>query len=335
MKRVAINGFGRIGKMFLKIALEEEKLDIVAINDLVEIEDIYYLFKHDTIYGEFEGDLKVEGSYLVINGKKIKILSEKDPSKLPWKDLDIDIVIEATGAFASYEKSNVHLKAGSKKVIVSAPVKDVPKNGVVGATVLVGLNEDDAKVCNITSNGSCTTNAVALPLDILDKEIGIESAILNTIHSYTSSQRIQDGNHRKDNRLGRAAALNIIPSTTGAAIATTKVLDNLENKFDGLSIRVPAPIGSLADITFIAKKDTTIEEINEILRKNVVDDLFSVSDEGLVSSDIIGRKEAAIIDLQMTRVVGNRLVKIFSWYDNEAGYTNTLHMHAVTVANSV
>ena len=337
-KNIAINGLGRIGRMFLKLTLENDDFNIVAINDLSDIENMAYLLQYDSVYKTYKDKVSVEGDNLVIGKNKIPYFSISNPEELPWSDLSVDLVVEATGVFASYEKSKVHLKAGAKKVLISAPVKDKPV-GVEGATILFGVNEEKAKTCEITSNGSCTTNAVATPLMILDESLGVEKAILNTIHSYTATQKIVDGVSKKNKRLGRAGALNMIPGSTGAAVSTSLVLTNLENKFDGVSVRVPTPSGSLADITFVSKRNTTVDEVNEILSKaakNVnVRDVFTVVDDDVVSSDIIGMTEAAIVDLSMTRVVGGNLVKIFSWYDNEVGYTNTLYKHAKVLADSV
>ncbi len=334
MTKIAINGLGRIGRAFLKLAQERDEIEIVAVNDLGDIENLAYLLRYDTAYGISSFDVHVEDGELIVNDKKIQFLSEKNPSELPWAELGVDIVVEATGVFASYEKAKAHLVAGAKRVVVSAPIKDSPKDaGVNGATVLMGVNEEKLKVCDISSNASCTTNAGSPLISILDLEIGIEKAILNTVHGYTATQRIVDGPSKKDFRKGRAGAQNIIPSSTGAAIATTKVIPQLEGKFDGISMRVPVVVGSLVDITFIAKRDTTVEEVNNILQVAMQDKrwdgIFTTTDEPIVSSDIIGSTYASIADLSSTRVVDGNLVKVLAWYDNEMGYTNMLLKHVI------
>ncbi len=257
---------------------------------------------------------------------------------MPWKKFDIDVVVESTGLFVDYTKAKVHLDAGAKRVVITAPAKGGVE-GKDGVTVLMGLNEERFKTCPITSNASCTTNAGSPLMAILDEAIGIEKAVLNTVHAYTASQGIVDGPAKKDLREGRAAAQNIVPSSTGAAIAVTKALPQLENKFDGISIRVPVVVGSIVDITFIAKRNTTKEEVNSILKKAAADkrwqNIFAVSEEPLVSSDIKGNPHASIADLEMTRVVGGNLVKVLGWYDNEMGYTHTLVDHVVEAGSLV
>ena len=315
--RVAINGFGRIGRAFFKLARENKEIEIVAINDLGSIESMEYLLKYDTVYGKSEHNLK-----------GVKYVSEKDPTKLPWRELDIDVVVESTGLFTSTEKSQAHIDAGAKRVVITAPIKD---DG--SPTVLMCMNEEKLKDCKISSNASCTTNAGSPLIAILDETIGIEKALLNTVHAYTASQALVDGPSKKDVREGRAAAQNIVPSSTGAAIAVTKVATQLEGKFDGISIRVPVPAGSIVDITFISKKNTTAEEVNGILRKAAEDarwkGVFTVTEEELVSHDIIGNQHASIADLAFTRVVDGNLVKVLAWYDNEMGYTHTLVRHVI------
>lgn len=339
-KRVAINGFGRIGRAFFRMAYDNPHFEVVAINDLGNPENLAYLLEYDTAYGRSPHHVEVVDGQITVNGKKLRTTSEREPLKLPWKEENIDIVIESTGVFTDYEKAKVHLDAGAKKVIISGPVKEAPgENGVLGKTVLMGMNEDDMLTCHITSNASCTTNATSPLVGILDEVIGIEKAILNTVHAYTASQALVDGPSKKDFRDGRAAAENIIPSSTGAAIATTLVHTNLKDKFDGISIRVPVPVGSIVDVTFIAKRSTTVEEVNAALTEAAMSErwkgLFSVTDEPLVSSDIIGAKCAAIADLALTRVVDGNLVKVLAWYDNEAGYTNTLIRHTEHVAQHI
>lgn len=339
--RVAINGAGRIGRAFYKVARERKEIDVVAINDLSDITNIAYLLKYDTAYGKspFEVEVSKDKTSFSIEGDEVKYISEKEPTKLPWKDLDIDVVVESTGFFTSYEKAKAHLDAGAKRVVISAPVKDDPTGDIKGATVLMGLNEDRLSTCDITSNASCTTNSASPVIAILDEAIGIEKAMLNTVHAYTASQAIVDGISKKDFREGRAAAQNIVPSSTGAAIAVTKAFPALVGKFDGISIRVPVVVGSIADITFIAKRDTTAAEVNEILTKAAATshwkNIFAVTEEELVSSDIKGNPHASIADLKMTRVVGGNLVKVLAWYDNEMGYTYTLVDHVVKAGSSI
>jgi glyceraldehyde 3-phosphate dehydrogenase len=339
--RVAINGAGRIGRAFYKVALERgSELEVVALNDLGDIKNIAYLLKYDTAYGPSGLDIVVKDeTTLLINGNAVKYLSVKDPATLPWKDMDIDVVVESTGLFTTYEKAMAHVTAGAKKVVISAPVKDEPIGDIKGGTVLMGINEELLETAQISSNASCTTNAGSPLIAILNEAIGIEKALLNTVHGYTASQGIVDGPNKKDYREGRAAAQNIVPSSTGAAIAVTKVLPELAGKFDGISIRVPVVVGSIVDITFIAKRNTTAEEVNAILEKASQEKRweksFAVTKEALVSSDIIGNSHASIADLAMTRVVGGNLVKVLGWYDNEMGYTHTLVEHVILTGKSI
>ncbi|MEO5367412.1 MAG: type I glyceraldehyde-3-phosphate dehydrogenase [Magnetococcus sp. WYHC-3] len=325
--KVAINGCGRIGRAFLKLAIKRAEIEITAVNDLTSPENIAYLLKYDTAYGASGLDVFVKGGKLFVEGKEIEYLSEKDPSLLPWGKLEIDIVIESTGLFASYEKSRAHITAGAKKVLITAPVKDAPKDKTE-KMVLLGVNENDLEGALIVSNASCTTNAGSPIIAILDEVIGIEKAMLNTVHAYTASQSLVDGPNKKDWREGRAGAQNIVPSSTGAAIAITKVFPKLEGKFDGISMRVPVIVGSIVDITFLAKRNTSVEEVNEVLEKASKDKkwhgIFDTTKEQLTSRDIIGNPHASIADLSFTRVVDKNLVKILAWYDNEMGYTNTL-----------
>jgi len=336
MAKVAINGFGRIGRTFFKMAMGNPDFEVVAINDLGDIENLAYLLKYDTAYGRGQYDVSVANGSLVVDGKEIAFLQERDPKALPWGKLGVDVVVEATGFFSSYEKSKMHLEAGAKRVIISGPVKDDPAAaGVVGATVLMGVNDAALSSCNISSNASCTTNATSPVVAILKEAIGIEKAILNTVHAYTSTQSLVDG-PAKDFRKGRAAAQNIIPTSTGAAVATTMAHTDLAGKFDGIAIRVPVPVGSVVDITFIASKDTTVEEVNTALKNAAGEEkwsnLFAVTDEPLVSSDIVGAQFASIADLGMTRVVDGNLVKVLAWYDNETSYTHTLIAHVAAVS---
>lgn len=337
MARVAINGFGRIGRTFFRSAFNHPDIDVVAINDLGDIKTLAYLLQYDSIYGRSPFKVEVGENELIIDGKKIAFVSQREPNKLPWKEMNIDIVMESTGFFTSYEGSKKHLEAGAKKVVVSAPIKDDPAEaGVSGATVLMGVNDEQLKTCDISSNASCTTNATSPIIAILTEAIGIEKAILSTVHAYTASQSLVDGVSKKNLRMGRAAGLNIIPSTTGAAIATTKVHTDLKNKFDGVALRVPVPVGSIVDVTFISSRNTTVEEVNDALVKAAGEarwkNIFTATDEPLVSSDIIGSKVGSIADLAFTRVVDGNLVKVFAWYDNETSYTQTLVEHVATAA---
>lgn len=343
--KVGINGFGRIGRAFLKIAWERPEIEIVAVNDLGDIANMAYLLKYDTVYREWKHDIKVEGNNLLIDGKSVKVLAEKDPKSLPWKDLNIDVVVESTGLFTTYEKSKAHLDAGAKKVVISAPASAKASAGepaseeVHGETILMGVNEEKFGTCDVTSNASCTTNAASPLIAILDEALGIDKAVLNTVHGYTASQSIVDGPNKKDFREGRAAAQNIVPSSTGAAIAVTKAFTKLSGLFDGISMRVPVPAGSIVDITFISKKNTTKEEVNEILKKASKEKrwegIFSATEEDLVSSDILGSPYGSIADLKMTRVVGGNLVKVMGWYDNEMGYTYTLVEHVIKTGGTI
>lgn len=343
MTNIAINGAGRIGRAFLKLAVQNPELNVVAINDLADIENIAYLMKYDSAYGRSNLDIKVdkENSSFTINGKTVKYVSEKDPTLLPWAAHNVDVVLESTGLFTSYEKAAAHIKAGAKRVVISAPAKDEPTAEFPGATVLMGINEEkmtDLNIC-VTSNASCTTNAASPVIQILHEAIGIEKAILNTTHAYTASQSLVDAPNKKDWREGRAAAMNMAPSTTGAAIAVTKVVPDLVGKFDGISIRVPVITGSIADITFISKRPTSVDEVNSILEAASKTDrwksFFAVTHEDLVSRDIIGDPHASIADLKMTKVVDGNLVKVLAWYDNEAGYTNALVQHVIKAGQNL
>lgn len=334
---VAINGFGRIGRAFLKLAWNRPEVTIVAVNDLGSLESLAYLLRHDTVYRNWEHEVVIDGTDLVIDGKRVKFVSEKDTTKLPWKDLNIDVVVESTGLFTAYEKAKFHLDCGAKKVVITAPSKG--NGSFPGETILLAVNEDKFGTCAVTSNASCTTNAASPLIGILSEAIGIEKAILNTVHGYTASQALVDGPSKKDLREGRAAAQNIVPSSTGAAIAVTKAYPELADLFDGISIRVPVPAGSIVDITFIAKRNTTKEEVNDILKQAAMtarwSGVFAVTEEPLVSSDILGSKFASIADLEMTRVVGGNLVKVMGWYDNEMGYTHTLVEHVIKTGKTI
>jgi len=346
--KIAINGFGRIGRLFFRIAFEKPELEIVAINDLGDVENLAYLLKYDTVYGRYQKEIKIDidekagKKFLVVDGKKIYFLQEKDPEKLPWKDLDIDIAVESTGAFESFEKASAHLKAGAKRVVISAPAKDedyivkskkkkeVPFGK--GRTILLGINNDEMGLYSITSNGSCTTNSIHPALQILHQALKIKKAFLTTIHAYTATQNLVDGPTKgKDWRRGRAAAQNIGPSSTGAAIATTRVLRDLEGRFDGVAMRVPTITGSASQVVALVSKKTTVEEVNNIFKKATKTprwrDIVKVTEDQIVSSDIIGEPYAAIIDLTFTKVIDGDLVAFLSWYDNEMGYCHMLLRH--------
>ncbi len=328
--RVAINGLGRIGRAFVRRS-QGRDIEIVAVNDLGSLENLAYLLKYDTVYKRAPFSIEIKENALWIDGKEVKFLSEKDPAALPWKALNIDVVVESTGFFTDYEKAKAHLDAGAKHVVITAPVKNDVEG--LGTTVLMGLNDKNVNACPITSNASCTTNSASPIIAILDAAIGIEKAVLSTTHGYTASQSLVDGPSKKDRKEGRAAAQNIIPTSTGAAIAVSQAYPSLKGKFDGISLRVPVPAGSIADITFIAKRPTTAEEVNFELKKAASDPrwkgLFTVTDEELVSSDIVGEPHASIADLGMTRVVDGNLVKVLAWYDNEMGYTESLVQHVL------
>jgi glyceraldehyde 3-phosphate dehydrogenase len=322
MKRIAINGFGRIGRAALKVILENQDLEVVAVNDLLAIENAAYLLKYDSVYGKYAKEVKLHEDHLHVGGKKILYYSKKSPAELPWKELAIDVVIESTGIFTNREDAELHIKAGAKTVVISGPTKskDTP-------TVVHGVNTQDGHVA-IFSCASCTTNNITPIIEILGRRIGIEKAILNTVHAYTASQSLVDGPSKKEPRMGRAAAQNLAPAATGAAVATTKALPQYEGKFDGVAVRSPVVVGSISDVTFIAQRSTTAEEINQILIEEAgterYKEVLSVTDEPLVSTDIIGNSHAAVVDLEMTRVVDHNLVKVMAWYDNEWGFTNQM-----------
>lgn len=336
--KVAINGLGRIGRAFLKLAVAHPELELVAVNDLGEINNFAYLLRYDSAYGRSGLRITTNENELVVNDQKIKFFSEKDPTKLPWAELGIDVVVESTGVFETYEKAKFHLDAGARKVVVSAPIKGTPTPGVSGAMVLMGINDDLLERCQITSNASCTTNAAAPVIKVLHDALGIEKAILNTVHAYTATQKLVDAPDTKDYRRGRAGAQNIIPSTTGAAVSVTEIITDLKGKFDGISLRVPVVTGSVADITFISKRPTTVEEVNAILKKAAGEEkwqgILAYSEEPLVSTDIINDPNASIVDSEFTTVVGGNLVKVLAWYDNEMGYTHTLIKHVLKLGQA-
>jgi glyceraldehyde 3-phosphate dehydrogenase len=319
---IGINGLGRIGRASLKVIMDTPGLEVVAINDLLTIENAVYLLKYDSVYGIYNKEVSSNGDVLQIGDKKIKYLSVKNPADLPWKDLQVDTVIESTGLFTNREDAEKHIYAGAKRVVISGPTKSVDT-----PTVVHGVNTQDGKVA-IFSCASCTTNNISPLIEILGRRIGIKKAILNTIHAYTASQSLVDGPSKKKPRMGRAAAMNLVPATTGAAIATIKALPKYQGKFDGIAIRTPIVVGSISDITFVAERPTSAEEINQVLKEEAATDRYkkvvSVSDEPLVSTDIIQRTFASIVDAEMTRVVDGDLCKIMAWYDNEWGFTNQM-----------
>jgi len=320
MKRIAINGFGRIGRSSLKVIFENEDIELVGINDLMSIENAVFLLQYDSVYGKYDKKITTLGDLIIIDDKPIKYTSIKDPGELPWKDLNVDVVIESTGIFTNKSDAEKHITAGARFVVISGPTKDTP-------TVVHGVNTQDGKV-SIFSCASCTTNNISPIIEILGRRIGIKKAILNTTHAYTASQSLVDGPSKKEPRMGRAAGINLAPAATGAAIATTKALPQYLNKFDGVAVRVPVAVGSISDITFISERPTSVNEINDVLKEESDSSRYrgivSVTDEPLVSTDIRKSPFAAIVDLEMTRVVDGDLVKVMAWYDNEWGFTNQM-----------
>ncbi len=319
--KIAINGFGRIGRAAAKIIMEHEQAELVAVNDLDDVNTFAHLMKYDSSYGNYNKEVSVEGDSLVIDGHKIKFLTEKDPANLPWGDLGVDVVIESTGIFLDQEKAGGHIKAGAKKVVMSAPAKDDATK-----TYVIGVNADQYAGEEIISCASCTTNCITPIMDVLEKSFGVEKSLMTTVHSYTADQNLVDGPHN-DLRRARASAINIVPTTTGAAKTTTKVIETLKDKFDGLSIRVPTPIVSISDIVALLKKDVTVEEVNQAMvlaSEGNLKGVVTVSDEELVSTDLIGDPSSAIVDLKLTQVVDGNMIKIIAWYDNEFGYSNRL-----------
>lgn len=320
---IAINGFGRIGRAVFKALLERPGVKVVAINDLTDTKTLAHLLKYDSCYGVYSRAVKAGTSSLVVGGVSYPILAEKDPLNLPWKKMGVDIVIESTGRFTDPKDAMAHIKAGAKKVVLSAPAK-----GKGARTFILGVNEEKIKKNDhIISMASCTSNCLAPVTDIIRRAFGIEKAIMTTIHSYTADQNLVDGPH-KDLRRARAAALSMIPTTTGAAIAVTEAIPELAGKFDGLSVRVPTPVGSLCDAVYILKKKTTAEQVNKILKKAAASGkhrgIVTVTEDPIVSADIVGNPASAIVDAPLTNVIGGNLLKVVSWYDNEWGYSNRL-----------
>lgn len=322
MLRVAINGFGRIGRTTLRAGLARKNINFVAVNDLTDPAQLAYLLKYDSVFRTFDKEIKAGKDYIMIGNKKIPVYAERDPENLPWKKLNIDVVIESTGFFTDKAGASKHLKAGAKKVVISAPSSDAP-------TFLMGVNHKAyKKTQTVISNASCTTNSVGPVAQILKETLGIKKAMLTTIHSVTAQQSIVDGLSNKDFRRGRSGLINMIPTSTGAAKATTKVIPSLENKFDGVAIRVPSIDVSLTDFTFVTQKKTTAEDVNMIFRKAANSPrwkgILGVTDEPLVSSDFVGTSYGSVVDLALTRVVDGDLVKVLAWYDNEWGYTQRM-----------
>ncbi len=333
-KKIAINGFGRIGRNAFKLAFERDDIEVVAINDLTDTKTLAHLLKHDSTYGTYHHDVSYDDNSIFVAGKQIRVLAEKDPALLPWGEFGVDVVIEATGLFVQPEKARAHINAGAKKVVISAPAK-----GEGAKFIVLGVNEHElTREDDIISNASCTTNCIAPVMAILEREFGIEKSLMTTVHSYTASQRILDA-PAKDLREARSAAENIVPTTTGAAIATAKVIPSLVGKFDGLSVRVPTAVVSLSDITAVLKRNTTKEEINEVFKRAAADPFYqgilTVTEEPLVSTDFKGNSHSSIVDLELTNVVGENLVKIVAWYDNEWGYSNRLVEIVTDVAANI
>ena len=336
MKKIAINGFGRIGRNAFKIAFERGDIEIVAINDLTDNKTLAHLLRHDSSYGQYQHEVQYDDSSLTINGKRIQTFAETDPAKLPWGQLGVDVVIESTGFFVDPAKARAHIDpAGAKKVVISAPAK-----GEGADTIVLGVNDGKLQegVSDIISNASCTTNCISPVMSVLENTFGVEKAMMTTVHSYTASQKLLDA-PSKDLREARAAAENIVPTSTGASIATTLVIPSLKGKFGGLSVRVPTPVVSLSDITFVAKRDVTVEEVNNAFKEAAAQPYYqgilTVTEEELVSSDFKGNSHSAIVDLPLTSVVAGNLVKVVAWYDNEWGYSNRLVELTADVAKTV
>ena len=321
--RVAINGFGRIGRVAFRIGFDRNDIEIVGINDLTDTKTLAHLLKYDTNYGEYGHEVSFDDKNIIVNGVSVPLFAEKDPSALPWSDLKVDVVIESTGRFTKFEDASLHLKAGAKKVVLSGPSKSPEVK-----TIVIGANEDELKDAgDVISNASCTTNSAAAVMDIMDRTFGVEKAMLTTVHSYTASQVLQDA-PSKDLREARAAAANIVPTSTGAAVAVALTVPSVQGKFDGISVRVPTSVVSLSDITFVLRTDVTIEQINETFKKAAAEPYYQgiigVSDVPLVSHDYIGNSHSGVVDLLLTNVVAGNMAKVVVWYDNEWGYSNRL-----------
>jgi glyceraldehyde 3-phosphate dehydrogenase len=324
--RVAINGLGRIGRNAFKIAFQRSDVEILAINDLTDTKTLAYLLKHDTNYGAYEKEVGYDDQNIIVDGKKIRVLAEKDPAALPWKDMDVDVVIESTGFFVEPDKARAHVTAGAKRVVISAPAKG--ESADTAPTIVLGVNDDQLKeVKDVVSNASCTTNCITPVAGVLESVFGIDKLMMTTIHSYTASQHLQDG-PGKNLREDRAGAQNITPTTTGASIAAAKALPVLGGKFGAFEVRVPTPVVSLADFVVVTKRNVTVDEVNDAFKKAAKEayyqGILDVTEEELVSTDFIGNSHSAIVDLKLTQVVGGNLLKVVAWYDNEWGYSNRL-----------
>lgn len=334
--RIAINGFGRIGAAAFRIALERPELEVVAINGLGSIQMAAHLLQYDSVYGKYPHVVTTEGDdYLVVDGKKYRRYAEKDPKVLPWKDLNIDVALECTGAFTTREGASQHLQAGAKHVIISAPAKDKD----VG-TFVMSVNQEEIGNDTVSSNASCTTNCIGPVMKVMMDTFGVEKAMMTTVHSYTADQNLVDGTHRGgDLRRARGAALNIIPTSTGAAKAFGRTMPSYQGIFDGFALRVPTPAGSVSDMTMLTKRNVSVAEVNQALSVAAAQPnykgILAVTNEPIVSHDIIGRAESSIVDLSLTMVVGGNLVKVVSWYDNEFGYANRLIDMAVQAGKKI
>lgn len=332
MAKLAINGLGRIGRAAFKIILETPQLELVAVNDIVPTDNLAYLLKYDTVYGRYEKTVESDEKHLIVDGKKYPAYNMKDPVQLPWNDLGVDIVIESTGVFTTLEDLKKHIQAGAKFVLLSAPTKEKDIS-----TVVYGVNRPNRET-RIISCASCTTNSITPVMEIMSRRIGVKKATMTTIHAYTSSQKIVDAPSKKFRR-GRAGAANFVPTSTGAAVATAKALPQLEGKFDGVAVRGPVPVGSIADIVLVTERATSVEEVNQIFKDEAQSERYNgilgVSADPIVSSDIIKDPRASIIDMEMTQVVDGDLVKVMSWYDNEWGYTSQLIRQAVNIAAEI
>ena len=339
MTRIAINGLGRIGRTFLKLALEHPALDVVVANDIADPTSLAYLLQYDSVYGRYTKPVTTESendhTWLRVGEHRIRLLSGRDPETLPWRALNVDIVVEATGVFDTYAAARRHLQAGAGHVVLTAPARDEDSNDA--RTVLMGVNPEALRLTRVSSNGSCTTNSAASVVEVLRQRIGIRKAILNTVHGYTATQTLVDTPVRgRDLRRGRAAAANIVPSTTGAAIAVARAIPELRNRFDGIAMRVPVLTGSLSSIVVLAARETSVQEINNALQDATRDSRWSgvlaTTSDPLVSSDIVGDPHGAIVDLSLTKVIDGDLCAVYSWYDNEFGFTNTLLAHVAALA---
>lgn len=343
MLKVSINGFGRIGRTAFKISLEKfsNQIEIVGINDLTDARTLAHLLKYDSSYGVWDHKVSHDDTHIIVDGVSYEVLAQKDPAQLPWKDLGVDVVIESTGRFTNKEGLMAHITAGAKKVVLSAPAKPASPDGGQGGggevpTLVLGVNGDKYNGEEVVNNASCTTNCISPVAEVINAKFGIAKAMMTTIHAYTADQNLQDGPH-KDLRRARAAAANIVPTSTGAAIATTETIPALKGLFDGVAIRVPIPVGSISDLTFVLKKKTTVEEVNQVLEQAAKSEhlkgILAVTNEPVVSSDIVGRPESSIVDLGLTQVVDGDMLKIFAWYDNEYGYSNRLVEQVINVGN--